>query len=54
MKIFSMLVALVGSYYTFTFGRSLWVDDKNKLGGFGAVLAAFAGVAGLFLLLFYK
>ncbi|MGI6451006.1 MAG: hypothetical protein ACOX3R_12255 [Desulfitobacteriia bacterium] len=54
MKTVLLLIALAGSYYTCTFGRSLWVDDRNKLGGFGAVLAAIAGAAGPLLLLLSK
>ncbi|UWG96218.1 hypothetical protein LPY66_15105 [Dehalobacter sp. DCM] len=36
-----ILLILASSYYTFTFGQSLWRDDHNKLGGFGAMLIAF-------------
>lgn len=42
--IYLLLVLMAGSgYYTFTYGISLWRDDKNKLGGFAA--AALAVVA---------
>lgn len=30
-------------YHTFTFGKSLWKDEKNKLGAFGAILIATLG-----------
>lgn len=36
---------LAAAYYTFTFGQSLWRDDHNKLGGFGAVLIAVISAA---------
>lgn len=51
MKIAEIIMILAGCYYTFTYGKSLWVDEQNKLGGFGAVLAAAAGAAAPIILL---
>lgn len=45
MNIALSILILAACYYTFTYGKSLWVDEQNKLGGFGAVLAAAAGAA---------
>ncbi len=38
-----VLFILTSGYYTLTFGKSLWVDDYNKLGAVGAALAALIG-----------
>jgi hypothetical protein len=53
-KYFLLLLILGSSYYTFTFGKSLWVDDHNKLGGFGASVIAFLAVAASVLFFFWK
>jgi len=34
---------LCAGFYTLTYGLSLWNDDRNKLGGFGAILIAILG-----------
>lgn len=40
--IFMLFMACCG-FYTFTYGVSLWRDDKNKLGGFAVALFALIG-----------
>jgi hypothetical protein len=44
MRFVILLIFILGvGYHTFTFGRSLWKDEKNKLGAFGAILIAVLG-----------
>ncbi|NLI91593.1 MAG: hypothetical protein GX434_05125 [Peptococcaceae bacterium] len=45
IKYILLLFVFASSYYTFTFGKSLWTDDQNKIGGFGAVLISFLSAA---------
>lgn len=54
MKIAASIFILASGYYTFTYGRSLWVDDRNKLGGVGAVLAALLSIIAPILILLIK
>lgn len=54
VKYFASIIVLAGGYYTYTYGKSLWSDDKNKLGGFGAILAAVLSTAGPILFLFTR
>lgn len=44
---------LCAGYYALTYGISLWKNEANKLGGFGAILAAAIGTIApiLFILL---
>lgn len=48
------LIMICAGIYTFTYGVSLWRDDKNKLGGFGAVLIAVTGTIMPMVVLFMK
>lgn len=41
-------------YYTFTYGISLWRDEKNKLGGFAAAALAAVGTIAPGIVLFMK
>lgn len=43
MKYLIILFMLCSGYYCLTYGISLWKAEKNKLGGFGAILAAAIG-----------
>lgn len=43
MRYFTMLFMICAGYYCLTYGISLWKADKNKLGGFGTILAAMVG-----------
>lgn len=43
MMYFTFLFMMCAGYYCLTYGISLWKAEKNKLGGFGAILAAIAG-----------
>jgi len=54
MKIAVSVLILTSCYYTFTYAKSLWVDDKNKLGGFGAGMAAMIGAVGLLILIYVR
>jgi len=45
---------LACGYYTFTYGKSLWVDDRNKLAGFGTVFLALLGTAAPIIFMFMK
>lgn len=45
---------LAAGYYTFTYGKSLWVDDSNKLAGFGAVFLAALATAAPIIFMFIK
>jgi hypothetical protein len=55
MKIHALaLFILAGSYYTFTYGKSLWVEDKNKLAGFGAALVAVLAIIVPAIFLFFR
>lgn len=45
MSYVTIIFILIGSYYTLTFGKSLWVDDQNKLGGVGAVVISIMSIA---------
>lgn len=49
-----VLIILASSYYTFTYGRSLWVDDQNKIGAIGAALLAITSIAAPIYVLFFK
>ncbi len=53
MKYFALFFMLCAGYYSMTYGISLWKNERNKLGGFGAILAAATGtiVPVLFILL---
>ncbi len=45
MRLIILAIFILGvGYHTFTFGRSLWKEEKNKLGGFGAILIAVLGI----------
>jgi len=44
LKITVSIFILAATYYTITYGKSLWVDDKNKLAAIGAMLAATASM----------
>lgn len=48
----AMIFILISCYYTFTFGKSLWIDDKNKLGGLGAILMAVLSIIGPVIVVF--
>jgi hypothetical protein len=48
------IVMLFIGYYTFTFGISLWRDDRNKLGGIGAWIMAVVGTLVPIAVLFIK
>ncbi len=37
------LFILACGYYTFTYGKSLWKDENNVLGGMGAIIMAGIG-----------
>jgi len=39
-KITVLIVILAATYYTFSYGKSLWVDDNNKPAAVGAILVA--------------
>lgn len=54
IRYFALIFILASGYYTFTYGKSLWVDDKNKLGGVGAVLLAVMSIMGSIGLMFIK
>ena len=54
IRIAAALFIFSCGYYTFTYGRSLWKDDNNKLGGFGVAVAAFIGTMLPVLYMFYK
>lgn len=43
MIYFTVLFMMCAGYYCLTYGISLWKVEKNKLGGFGAILAATLG-----------
>lgn len=43
MMYLTFFLMLCGGYYCLTYGINLWKVEKNKLGGFGAILAAAAG-----------
>jgi hypothetical protein len=43
LKITAFIFILAATYYTFTYGKSLWVDDNNKLAAIGAMFVAVAG-----------
>lgn len=49
-----LIVVLAIGYYTFTYGMSLWKDDKNKLGAFGTILIAILGIAAPLVFMFIK
>ncbi len=49
-----MLFMLGSGYYTFTYGISLWRDDKNKLGGFAVAVFAVIGTIIPGIVLFMK
>lgn len=42
MRYVGIFLMLCAGYYCLTYGISLW-NEKNKLGGFGAMLAAVIG-----------
>jgi hypothetical protein len=44
MKYIAMFLMLCAGYYCLTYGISLWNCEKNKLGGFGAIMAALIGI----------
>ena len=39
----AVLFMLTCGYYTFTYGRSLWKDENNVIGGMGAIIIAEIG-----------
>lgn len=43
MRYFTILFMFCAGYYCLTYGISLWKAEKNKLGGFGVILAAMMG-----------
>lgn len=51
--IFISFMLLTG-YYALTYGISLWKEDENKLGGFGAMAAAVIGTVIPIVVLFIK
>jgi hypothetical protein len=54
IKIALLLFLAASGYYPFTYGKSLWVEEKNKLGGFGAALIAVASTVVPILYIFLK
>lgn len=54
IRIAAAMAILICGFYTFTYGRSLWKDDNNKLGALGAVAAAVVGTMVPILYMFYK
>lgn len=48
------LFMLGAGYYTLTFGINLWKNEKNKLGGFGAVALAVIGTIVPLIVMFIK
>lgn len=53
LYIFTLFMLGCG-YYTLTYGISLWRDDKNKLGGFGAAAVAILGTVVPIVVLYMK
>jgi hypothetical protein len=53
MYVFVLFMFACG-YYTFTYGVSLWRDDKNKLGAVGVVIAAVVGTIAPVVVMFIK
>ena len=51
--VFAILMLMIG-YYTLTFGISLWKNDKNRLGGAGAIIMAVVGTLIPIIVLFVK
>lgn len=54
MKIAEIIFILACCYYTLTYAKSLWVDEKNKLGAVGAGLAGMIGTVGPVIMLLAK
>lgn len=54
MKYFMILFILCSGYYTLTYGISLQKDKANKLGSFGAILAAAVGTFVPILFILFK
>lgn len=45
---------LCSGYYTLTFGLYMWKRERNKLGGFGAILLAAAGTIWPIIIMFIR
>lgn len=51
--IFTIFMIFVG-YYSFTYGISLWRDDKNRLASFGVIAISIIGTVLPLVVMFMK
>lgn len=53
IHVFAFLMLLAG-YYTLTYGVSLWKEDNNRLGGFGAIAITIIGTIAPIIVMYIK
>ncbi|NLL51300.1 MAG: hypothetical protein GX248_01195 [Peptococcaceae bacterium] len=54
MKIVLVILILGVNYYTFTYAKSLWKDDHNKLAACGVAVLALLAIASPVFILFFR